>query len=356
MTLSICLIVKNEEKVLGRCLENASKIADELIVVDTGSEDHSVEIAMRYTPKIYKHAWQNDFSEARNYAFSLAHCEYVMWLDADDVIDDENISRFLKLKKELDMKTDVVFTIYGSYTEDGLRSYILRDRIIKRELNPKFVGEIHEAIPILPSWNCKYKPDIAITHKKEYVNEPTRNMDIFKMIIRKNRQMSDFEKANYCKELVVAKQYKKAYDVFNELKHTASNIDYYYGMYFLAPGLIENKQYEDCIKEIEELERKNTITAYMIYHKGICYEKLGCRDEAEKSYLRALSIPEDPTTLYPQKTGYDDYFPLLRLAELTARIGNEKKALVYVNKAAKAYPRNNAWKNTKINVLLLSTL
>ena len=69
--LSACMIVKNEEPVLRRCLDCVAQFADELIVVDTGSTDRSMEIAREYTPHVYLHPWQNSFAEARNYAYSL---------------------------------------------------------------------------------------------------------------------------------------------------------------------------------------------------------------------------------------------------------------------------------------------
>lgn len=65
-TVSLCMIVKNEEKVLGRCLDSAKEIADEIIIVDTGSTDRTKEIAAEYTEKIYDFEWNDDFSAARN--------------------------------------------------------------------------------------------------------------------------------------------------------------------------------------------------------------------------------------------------------------------------------------------------
>ena len=77
-TLSCCFIVKDEEKVLERILKVASEFADEIVVVDTGSDDSTVEIAKKYTDKVFYFPWQDDFSKARNFAFSKASCEYLM--------------------------------------------------------------------------------------------------------------------------------------------------------------------------------------------------------------------------------------------------------------------------------------
>ncbi|MBP5242625.1 MAG: glycosyltransferase family 2 protein [Clostridia bacterium] len=91
------MIVKNEEEVLARCLTCVKGFADQIVVVDTGSTDGTVAIAETFTDEVYHFTWVDNFSAARNYAFSLATCPYVMWLDADDVIEDEEIKKLNQL-------------------------------------------------------------------------------------------------------------------------------------------------------------------------------------------------------------------------------------------------------------------
>ena len=86
-TISLCMIVKNEEKYLARCLDSVANLVEEIIIVDTGSTDRTTEIASNYTSKIYSHLWTDDFSDARNYSFSKASMDYCMWMDADDVLE-----------------------------------------------------------------------------------------------------------------------------------------------------------------------------------------------------------------------------------------------------------------------------
>ena len=84
--ISLCMIVRNEEAVLARCLDSIRDEVDEIIIVDTGSSDNTKEIAARYTDKIYDFKWIDDFAAARNFSFSKATMEFAMWLDADDVL------------------------------------------------------------------------------------------------------------------------------------------------------------------------------------------------------------------------------------------------------------------------------
>ena len=85
MTLSVCMIVRDEAQVIARSVNCALSVADEVIVVDTGSADDTRKIALSLGAKVYDFEWTDDFSAARNFSFSLASGDYIMWLDADDV-------------------------------------------------------------------------------------------------------------------------------------------------------------------------------------------------------------------------------------------------------------------------------
>ena len=116
--LSLCMIVKNEEENIENCLKNAKIYADEIIIVDTGSTDKTKDIARKYTDKIFDFEWVHDFSKARNYAFSMASNQYLMWLDADDFLPEKTVQEILKWKKEED-ECDVLICPYvTSYNEN----------------------------------------------------------------------------------------------------------------------------------------------------------------------------------------------------------------------------------------------
>ena len=102
------MIVKNEEKVLKRCLDSVKDIVDEIIIVDTGSTDKTKEIAKKYATKILDFKWVDDFSKARNYSFSQATKDYILWLDADDIITKENKKKIMNLKNTIAKNTDIV--------------------------------------------------------------------------------------------------------------------------------------------------------------------------------------------------------------------------------------------------------
>jgi len=112
VTFSLCMIVKDEEPVLARCIQSVHGIFDEIIIVDTGSTDNTKQIARQFTKRIYNFEWVDDFAKARNFSFSKSTKDFIMWLDADDIITDENREKILQLKNTLDPNTDMVTMKY----------------------------------------------------------------------------------------------------------------------------------------------------------------------------------------------------------------------------------------------------
>lgn len=105
ITISPCIIVKNEEGVIRRCLESVKGIVDEINIVDTGSTDRTKEIVTQFTDRVFNFTWIDDFSAARNFAFQQATKEYILWLDADDLLLESDQELFLNLKQTLDSRS-----------------------------------------------------------------------------------------------------------------------------------------------------------------------------------------------------------------------------------------------------------
>ena len=96
-TLSLCMIVKNEALYLARCLDSVQDMVDEIIIVDTGSTDNTVEIAQRYQATIVSHHWQHNFSLARNTSLAHATGDWILVLDADETLERMTSERLWQL-------------------------------------------------------------------------------------------------------------------------------------------------------------------------------------------------------------------------------------------------------------------
>ena len=98
MRMSLCMIVRQEEKALARCLEGIADAVEEIVIVDMGSTDRTKEIARQFTDKIYDFPWMDDFAAARNFAFSKGTGEYLLWMDAEDILPSGEKEKLLALK------------------------------------------------------------------------------------------------------------------------------------------------------------------------------------------------------------------------------------------------------------------
>ncbi|KUK15370.1 MAG: Glycosyl transferase family 2 [Petrotoga mobilis] len=152
--LSVAMIVKDEEANIRRALEAIKDVADEIIVVDTGSTDRTPEIVKEYTDKLYFHEWQNDFSEARNYSLKFPTCEWVMRYDADEEASElfkKNIREFLK---KLPKDVNTVYLPIISYMDmEHTKTEVASIPIIFRKGTVKFQNVVHN--------QAIYKPKVV---------------------------------------------------------------------------------------------------------------------------------------------------------------------------------------------------
>ena len=151
--ISCCMIVKNEEKILPRCLDSLAGLMEEIIIVDTGSTDRTKEIAARYTDKIYDFEWIDDFSAARNFAFEKATKDYIYSADADEVLNEENRRRFRELKEALLPEIDIVQMKYGNQLSFGTAYNFdeeYRPKLFKRLRKFIWTEPVHEMVRLDP--------------------------------------------------------------------------------------------------------------------------------------------------------------------------------------------------------------
>jgi tetratricopeptide (TPR) repeat protein len=148
-TISICMIVRNEEEHLGACLESVLPIADEIIVVDTGSMDNTVEIARRYGAQVRFFPWVDDFAAARNESIRDAKGDWILWMDADDRLPPESATaiRQLVARPLADVYT---FIVVSDVQRRGSKAASRHTRLFRNGLGLHFVNRIHERLEAPP--------------------------------------------------------------------------------------------------------------------------------------------------------------------------------------------------------------
>lgn len=203
------MIVKNEEKVLPRILKPMKEIVDKILICDTGSTDRTKEIIREFTAEVYDFPWKNDFSAARNFISEKVSTDYWMWLDADDMITQENLYRLKQLKETLSPNTDMVMmdyvTDFDEWNHAAFSCY--RERILKTSRNFRWRGRVHESI--IPTGNILYSP-IQIEHRKIKPRSSFRNLHIYQQMIEEGETLEPRDLFYYGRELFYHKQYEYA--------------------------------------------------------------------------------------------------------------------------------------------------
>ncbi|WP_106916037.1 tetratricopeptide repeat-containing glycosyltransferase family 2 protein [Chryseobacterium aurantiacum] len=339
MKISLCLIVKNEQHVLSRCLESATKFADEIIIVDTGSTDKTKEIAKQFTDKVFDFEWIDDFSAARNFAFSKATMDYQMWLDADDVVPEKSAKEINELKKSLNEDVDIVTMKYVlSFDENNNPAfYSTRERLFKRSKDYQWIEPVHECIPLVG--NLHYT-DIEIWHKKKNSEVlSTRNIDIYKALEKNGTVFSARQLYYYGRELRDHNETDKA--IFYYEKFLNSRSGWLEDIISCCHQLAVDYKKKGSREKILPTLLKSF--EYDVPRPEICCE-LGYYYKDEQNYGQAFKW-FDLATKLPQSnsvgfvfTDYSGYIPNIEACVCLSLLGEYKKANEYNERASVSRP------------------
>lgn len=348
ITLSLCMIVKNEHDTLARCLDSTKNLFDEIIIVDTGSTDDTKNIALKYTKNVYDFKWCDDFAKARNFSFSKATKDYIMWLDADDVILEHDLEKLKLLKKILTPDIDMVYLKYNlNLDENGIPALsFYRERIVKRAMNFKWVSPIHETIE---KKGKILREDIAITHKKLHVADPSRNLRIFKKMKEDGITFDARQAFYYARELMYAKKYDESILEFNNflerndawVENKISACIDLYNIYMI------NSQQDIAVSSLLNAFK------YAVPRAEVCV-KLGQYFISKKDFNTAiywlnlaLNMDYDISSGGFYSKDYYDFFPLIELCVCYYNLGDTKLAMEYNEKAGKIKPNDSSYLNNK---------
>lgn len=344
--ISLCMIVKNEEEMLSRCLASICDLCDEIIIVDTGSTDTTKEIASKFTNHIYDFEWIDNFSAARNYAFSLATKEYILWLDADDVFLQEDIKKFKEMKQNLNDSVDVVSMFYHvAFDEYGNPTFkFRRNRLVRRENNYKWFGAVHEYLEV--GGNVIHAA-IAVTHRKHTREKPnslsTRNINIYEKQIERGKELTPRNLFYYANELKDHCYYEKAITFYEKfLNRKAGWIEDIIRAYIYIA---------DCYRVLGNTEKEIEYLVMSIVH-DVPRPEVSCRlgdyykekKEHKKAiiwYCLALDVDIDDLLSF-QLERYATWYPHIQLCACYYQTGEKELSYAHHLKAKKIRPKDAA--------------
>jgi glycosyltransferase involved in cell wall biosynthesis len=348
--LSLCMIVKNEEKVLARCLESVQGFVDEIIVVDTGSTDSTKTIASQYTEHVYDFAWINDFAIAKNEAIRRATSKWILVLDADEYLDKDQkdeLRAFLS-NNDSNLPVGYILPIYN-FIESVHSGKFLESsavRLFPNSPNLYFERPIHEQLAYRNGEIINKNYPLTIFHTgylKETSQEKeksSRNLNIFKDL-KSSKNFTEYDHFTLANEYLGIKDYKKALYYYERAltKKTETLSIFPYCRYQIVLALLELRRYKDALTHIDENIKRWPQHPDYYSMKASVYENLGVHEEAIEYYNLAIQRAESYAGedgrfwLITPSLGTDT--PLSSLARLYQRAQNIPQAVYYLTKLVK---------------------
>lgn len=353
--ISLCMIVKDEEQYLARCLDSVKEIVDEIIIVDTGSSDNTVKIAETYTEHIYHFQWINDFAAARNASIEHATGTWILVLDADEYLEPEDGRKLREFFKRQTPAHHIIYNLPiisllgASHNVTVSESPV--DRVFPNHMGIHYHRPIHEqpisrdGIPfqsITASFRIRHsgytEETIAAKNKHE------RNLSIF-------RQLKD-NQANYgaYDHLMLSNQYLMMRDYDQALPHLEQALEgqtelkgsYKRVLFSFVQLYLNTQRYMDAWlfmdKHMQDYESYPDIQAI----RGILYYHLGFYQEAKDAFLHCLRMSEEAAHLgkphYIMLPALGMKFSLYYLSSLFEREKDFGQAVSCLTKLYRSFP------------------
>ncbi len=341
--LSVCMIVKDEEKHLAECLTSVREVASEIIVGDTGSADRTKEIAQEYGAKVLDVPWTDDFAAARNAVLKEATGDWILSLDADEVIAEEDRAKIIEAINSWEVAGFWIATrnycndstIQGWQPAGGdhfAKTYAgwfpsVKVRLWQQQENILFQGRVHEVIPeeVLRSFGKVAMLPVPI-HHYGFEQSGEKKEAYLKMVERKVAEEPSSARAHY--ELGVLYKEQGKYDLAEEAFSQSLKLDSTFVTPLLNFGIVQQKQgkYEDAMKTLQAVLLRDAGSADACFALGYCSFMQNDMEKAEEYFTQA--VQRNPLLV-------EAY---VNLGAIKERQGNLSHALAYLKKALQLHP------------------
>jgi glycosyltransferase involved in cell wall biosynthesis len=370
--LSLCMIVKDEEKVLDRCLTSVQGLVDEIIIVDTGSTDRTKEIAAKYTDQIYDFKWTNNFAEARNESLLHATGRWILVLDADEYVQSADHDRLRQHLEGTIADKPIGYTLrILNFGGDGRDATDVMEssgaRLFANGQFIRYVEPIHEQLhsskgsisfetyPFI-IFHTGYTTQVVLEKEKskrnlsilEKLNKGVKRNDPYFCFILGNQYMSE-------------QRDEEALEVYRRsLRYSSSSNTWYsYLLENLIKLEIKHCQFShayDLVQEAINLWPEKTDFLCM---KGMLFESMGLWNGAEDIFMQCIRLAEteeaNGNPHWIMKPAFGKIIPHQTIAEIKWRKGDVSGAVHHWIKVLQLQPKNYLVLQRVIDVLLLSS-
>jgi glycosyltransferase involved in cell wall biosynthesis len=341
--LSVCVIARDEEAVIGRCLESVQPAADQIVVVDTGSTDRTVEIAEGYGATIGHFTWCDDFAAARNLSLELATGDWILWLDADDYLLPADLQKVTKAKA-LSVDQAFYFTLIN---EGDDRSRFRQVKMFPNRPEIRFERPVHETVvPALTRLGIPLRStDAEVRHTGYAVKAVTESKKAYYQELMLKWLADHPEDYQTCFRIghtfYSNGDRGRAREYFDRILRVGRDrvepvFDFRLAATFSGRCLLEEGQYEQAISLLEQARELKSDDALMLLSLGDAYTKLGQYERAVELLQAAQQGQIDP--FFPLDARNIEYATQFFLGQGCRELGRVKEAQEAFGRAGELMP------------------
>ncbi len=354
LTISLCMIVKDEEEMLPRCLAAVAPAVDELVVVDTGSSDRTIEIAESFGARVIERPWTGSFADARNASFDAATGDWLLYLDADEVLVADDVERLRALSGRT--WREAFYLVETSYTGelgDGVAATHTALRLFRSRPEYRFSGRLHEQIAETLPTNLPERFEssaVRVEHfgylgaVRDAKEKSRRNIELLLRQRDEGNVDLPFLHFNLGSEYsaigdapAALREFERAWELIERDAGSA-------GRGFtpaLATRLV--KALRICGRQEEAIERaQDALDRFpgltdLVYEQAAAAQALGRTEDALAHYELCIAMGDAPSR-YTATIGAGSFLPALAIAELRLEQGNSGEAVALLDRTIAEHP------------------
>ena len=346
--ISLCMIVKDEEKNLKRCLESVKDVVDEIIIIDTGSSDNTKSIARKYTPKVFSFDWNGSFADARNESLSYATGDWILIMDADEVLASGSRQTLLELANvPLSRPVAYQVKVRNAIAEgEGVEHFVAR--LFPNNFEIKFRGSIHEFLETDKNLLNVTTERIVLDHygyNKETIDDKdkiNRNVDSLKKELEKDPD-SPFYLYHLGLTYRVAGKHKEAIETFEKWDKRVfemKELDVSMGYSAFIGELVSGGEDERAMGIYLSVKDRCIHNPDFCLNAAIALEHLKKYDESEELLNRCIATKSIKIKTLSYDKDSNGWKALAVLGNLKARKGEHKEAIEIWEKALLSTRKN----------------